>query len=106
MKIVLTAGGGGHFSPLLCVFSEIAKKDDILVIGRKYAFEGDSALSLEYQTAKRLSMHFIGITAGRLQRKFTKYTFSSLMKVPVGFFQAFRILSRFRPDVVIPIKCM
>ncbi len=101
MKIVMTAGGGGHFSPLLCVYNALPKTDEVLVIGRQFALEGDRALSLEYQTSKRLGMRFVPINAARLQRKFTKYTIPSLLKFPKGLYQAYKLLRLFRPDVVL-----
>src|SRR6185437_3796515 len=71
------------------------------LVGREYAFEGDSALSLEYQTAKRLGLAFEPLTTGRIQRKFTKHTFGSLAKIPVGLTQAKKIITRFQPDIVL-----
>ncbi|MDO8658148.1 MAG: UDP-N-acetylglucosamine--N-acetylmuramyl-(pentapeptide) pyrophosphoryl-undecaprenol N-acetylglucosamine transferase [Candidatus Levybacteria bacterium] len=101
MKIVIVAGGGGHFAPALA-FLESAPKDwKILIIGRKYSLEGDNATSLEYQTAYSLGLPFRSITTGRLQRKFTKHTIVSLLKLPYGFFQSVAVLINFRPDVVL-----
>lgn len=100
MKIVITAGGGGHFAPALAVIRSL-KNDDILVIGRKYTFEGDSALSLEYQTLVSLKIPFRTINTGRLQRKVTSRTVPSLLKMPGGFIQAFSILRSFEPDKVV-----
>jgi UDP-N-acetylglucosamine--N-acetylmuramyl-(pentapeptide) pyrophosphoryl-undecaprenol N-acetylglucosamine transferase len=77
------------------------KGEDILYVGRKYALEGDKAFSLEYQTIKSLGIPFFPITTGRLQRKFTRYTISSLFKFPLGFSQSLYILKRFKPDVVL-----
>src|SRR5690606_18186799 len=77
------------------------KNNDILYIGRKYALEGDKAVSLEYQTITSMNISFQEIKTGRLQRSFTKYTFPSLAKIPVGFAQAIYILNNFKPDVVV-----
>lgn len=101
MKLLLTAGGGGHFAPLLSVIEAIGKSDEVLVIGRKYGLEGDRAISLEYQTASEKNIPFRSITTGRLQRKISKYMLSSLLKVPIGFFQSIKILRQYRPDVVL-----
>lgn len=98
MKIVLT---GGHLSPLLSILESLPKDITPMVIGRKYALEGDNALSLEYQMVNRLGIPFISLTAGRLQRKLTTYTFLSLLKFPCGFFQALSILKKFKPGAVI-----
>lgn len=101
MKLLIAVGGGGHFSPALAVIKQLPSDWKVLIVGRKHAFEGDSALSLEYQTAQQLGIPFKTITAGRLQRKFSKRTAGSLMKVPVGGMQAFRIVKEYKPDVVL-----
>ena len=89
------------FHLLLLLLKKCPKIWEILLVGRKYTFEGDSALSYEYETAKRLGLPFKTLTTGRLQRKFTKYTVISLLKVPVGLTQAYKIIENFNPDVVL-----
>lgn len=101
MKVLIAVGGGGHFSPALAVIERMPEDWEILLVGRKYAFEGDSALSLEYQTAKRLGLRFKSLTTGRLQRKISKHSVTSLIKMPVGLAQAFQILRSFGPDVAL-----
>ncbi len=101
MKVLIAVGGGGHFSPALAVIEQMPKDWDVLLVGRKHTFEGDSALSLEYQTAQRLNLPFEFITTGRFQRKLTKHSLSSLVKMPMGLVQAKKILSQFKPDVVL-----
>lgn len=98
MKIVLT---GGHLSPLLAVLEAISSDFEVLVIGRKYALEGDKVQSLEYKTIVDKGINFKSITSGRLQRKFTRHTLFSLLKLPYGFVQSFLILKKFKPDVVL-----
>ena len=98
MKIVLI---GGHLSPALCVLEALPKDTKVLFIGRKYALEGDNALSLEYKTITQLKIPFIGLNTGRLQRKLTKFTLFSLLKLPFGIIKSFLILIEFRPDVVV-----
>lgn len=101
MKLLIAVGGGGHFAPALAVLDKIPKNWEILIVGRKHAFEGDEALSFEYQTANTLGIPFIPLTTGRLQRKLSPHTFTSLMKIPVGLVQATKILKDFQPDVVL-----
>lgn len=98
MKVVLI---GGHLSPLLAVLDALPKITEVLVIGRKYALEGDNAVSLEYKTITERNIPFVSLTSGRLQRKLTKHTLTSLTKMPVGFLQALQILRTFKPDVVV-----
>jgi UDP-N-acetylglucosamine--N-acetylmuramyl-(pentapeptide) pyrophosphoryl-undecaprenol N-acetylglucosamine transferase len=97
MKIVLI---GGHLAPALSVLEALPKNTGVLFVGRKYALEGDSALSLEYKTITSLKVPFVGLNTGRLQRKLTKYTILSLLKLPFGLIKSFLILLRYRPDVI------
>ena len=97
MKVVLV---GGHLSPALAVLEKLEKKD-VYYIGRKHSFEGDNALSLEYQEIAKLGIPFFALKTARLQRKFTKYTLLSFLKMPIGFYQALKILNKIKPDVVL-----
>jgi UDP-N-acetylglucosamine:LPS N-acetylglucosamine transferase len=45
MRIVIV---GGHLSPALAVIEKL-KAEEVFYIGRKHAFEGDKAISAEYQ---------------------------------------------------------
>ena len=56
MKVVII---GGHLSPALSVLEALPKDTRVLFIGRKYALEGDSALSLEYRAITPLSIPFV-----------------------------------------------
>lgn len=98
MKLVLI---GGHLSPLISVIEAMPENIKLMVIGRKYAFEGDKALSLEYQMLQKLKIPFLALTTGRLQRELTSHTLLSLLKLPYGFFQAFSALRSFKPNAVV-----
>jgi len=98
MKLIIV---GGHLSPALAVLEALPKDADVLFIGRKYTFEGDMVLSLEYREINKRKIPFAEVSTGRLQRKFTRYTIPSLFKIPYGFIQAFFILVNFKPDVVL-----
>jgi UDP-N-acetylglucosamine--N-acetylmuramyl-(pentapeptide) pyrophosphoryl-undecaprenol N-acetylglucosamine transferase len=97
MKVILI---GGHLSPALSLLEEL-KNEEVIFFGRKYSFEGDKALSLEYQLVEELNIPFVSITTGRLQRKLTRHTFSSFLKLPIGFFQSINALIKYKPDVVL-----
>ncbi len=101
MKLIIAAGGGGHFSPALATIQNLSPDDRVLVIGRKYSLEADKTIALEYQLAQKLGIPYISITTARLQRKFSKHTILSLLKLPFGFLQAYKILHNFKPDVVL-----
>lgn len=98
MKVAVT---GGHLTPTLAVIEELKDAAEIIFIGRRYTSEGDKAKSAESSVIPSLGIPFFPIEAGRLQRQFTIYTIPALLKVPVGFLQAFAILIKAAPDVVI-----
>lgn len=98
MKIVIV---GGHLAPALSVIQSLPKETQILFLGRKYALEGDNALSLEYQKITAMDIPFINLTTARLQRKFTRHTLTSLFKLPLGSLQALKELMKFQPDCVV-----
>lgn len=100
MKILVTAGGGGHFSPALAVMQKLPKDITVLFVGRKYVFEGDKTESFEYKTVQEQKIPFQTITTGRLQRSFSMHSVASLLKTPYGLTQSLRILRSFKPDVV------
>src|SRR3989344_438508 len=98
MKIVLA---GGHLSPALSVLQALPEDAEVLFVGRKYALEGDDALSLEYKTMKELNIPFVNLNTGRLQRRLSRYTLPSLFKLPFGIAKSFLALIKFKPDIVI-----
>ena len=89
MKIIII---GGHLAPALSVLEALPKNTQVLFVGRKYALEGDNALSLEYNTITSLNIPFVGLNTGRLQRKITRFTLFSLLKLPFGIIKSFLIL--------------
>lgn len=98
MKIAII---GGHLTPALSVIEELPQDANTIYIGRKHALEGDSAVSLEYETITKKGIPFYNLKTGRIQRKPTRHTIPSLAKIPIGFFQSFKILRKFKPDVVV-----
>ncbi len=98
MKIVII---GGHLAPALSVIEELDRDVEILYIGRKHALEGDSAVSLEYDTITKKSIAFVSLNTGRFQRSLTRHSFFSIVKIPVGMVQAIAVLKKFKPDVVV-----
>lgn len=100
MKVLLT---GTHFTTAVATIEEFRAypKVELVYIGRKTTREGDSTLSQESIELPKMGVKFIPIIAGRLQRSFSIYTFSSLLKIPVGFLQGFWIVWKERPDVIL-----
>lgn len=101
-KIFVT---GGHLTPAVAVISKLLDQKsswEVFFVGRKYAFEGDLAISNEYQIFKNYpTVKFLSITTGRLQSRVTRRFFLSLLKIPIGFFQSLWWLVRFRPQIVL-----
>lgn len=98
MKIVIT---GGHFSPAYSIIQKIKDDNELLVIGRMNAFDGDSAKTLEYKICKELNIPFYNLSTGRLQRNFGIRSFLVASKFPVGTYKALKKLKDFSPDVIV-----
>ena len=99
-KLVLC---GGHLAPAQALIEHLKAKHDIKIIffGRKFATEGTDNPSSEYQELTKSGVTFVAITSGRLQRKFTKYTLPSLLKIPIGFLQSLYYLIKYRPNLIV-----
>ena len=100
MKILVT---GTHFTTALAVIEELKKykEADIVYVGRNNTMEGDVSSSVESVVLPEIGIKFISIIAGRLQKSFTPYTIPSLLKIPVGFIQAFFIILVEKPQVIL-----
>lgn len=99
MKVLLT---GGHFSPAFAVIQELQKRgDEVVIVGRKHAQEGDKSISYEYSVSKELRVPFHELKTGRLQRKVTLHTVPSLIRFFKGIVQATTILKQEKPDVIL-----
>lgn len=99
-KILIT---GGHLTPALALIDELEKEKEVKLffVGRKHATENSKNISAEFAVIRERNINFYSLTTGRLQRKFTKYTLTSILKVPLGFFQSFYYLLVIRPNVVV-----
>lgn len=100
MKIIIT---GGHLSPALAVIGKLREIQgiDIVYVGRISSIEGSREPSQEYSQITAQKIRFIPITAGRLQRSFTRFTLPSLVKIPLGFVQALKIIFRQQPNCIL-----
>lgn len=100
MKVLIT---GAHFTPAIAVIEELKRKDgvEVVYVGRKTTLEGDDTSSVESKVLPSLKVKFISVSTGRLQRFFSIYTIPSLLKIPIGFLQAFFIVLTERPDVIL-----
>lgn len=99
MRILVT---GGHFSPAYSLIKELKKKGyEAAIAGRKHPFEGENGESYEYYVSKEEEIPFFEIRTGRLQRKFTKHTLSSIFKISLGFLDSIRAIKNYKPDIVV-----
>lgn len=99
MKVAIT---GGHLTPAVAVIELLQKnKNKIVFFGRKHAFDGDTSLSFEYQTIKRLSVPFHEIETGKVKRHFTVDAIKSLTKMPKGLRNTFKLLKEEKPDILL-----
>ncbi len=103
-KILIT---GGHLTPALITADELKKNgyDNLLWIGRKHTQTGDTSESPEYQEVNKRKISFINFNTGKLWRKWNKFTYSYAIKdlflIPWGFLNAFIIIFKSKPDLVI-----
>ncbi|MDO9028576.1 MAG: UDP-N-acetylglucosamine--N-acetylmuramyl-(pentapeptide) pyrophosphoryl-undecaprenol N-acetylglucosamine transferase, partial [Candidatus Roizmanbacteria bacterium] len=100
MKLLIT---GGHLSPALALIEElkkIKKEVEIIFVGRKYPLDKEKTLSFEYKEIERKKISFVSLEAGRLTRALSVNSLLSLIKVPLGFFQAFFIINKHRPNLI------
>lgn len=93
-KIILTGGGtAGHVTPNLALVPELKKRGyEILYIG--------SISGIEKELAEKAGLPYEGISSGKLRRYFDLKNFSDPFRVIKGFFEAARIMKKFRPDIV------
>jgi UDP-N-acetylglucosamine--N-acetylmuramyl-(pentapeptide) pyrophosphoryl-undecaprenol N-acetylglucosamine transferase len=102
VKVLLT---GTHSTPAIALIEEIKKNNPswgIVYCAPKYAFEGKRILSFDYLVVSKISgVKFVPIITGRVQRKFTIWTIPSLFKLPLGFFQALKILVKEQPSIIV-----
>lgn len=78
--------------PNVAVIEELKSKADILYIGSK---NGPERAIIE-----KLSIKFSAISCGKLRRYFSWDNAKDAFRIPVGMFQAYKILKEFRPDVI------
>lgn len=100
VKILVT---GAHFTPAVAVCEELKKEKGIKIVyvGRNSTMEGQSVQSFESGVFPALTIKFVPLIAGKLQRYISLYSIVSLFKIPVGFIQAFFILLQERPEVIL-----
>jgi UDP-N-acetylglucosamine--N-acetylmuramyl-(pentapeptide) pyrophosphoryl-undecaprenol N-acetylglucosamine transferase len=103
-KVLLT--GGHAATTAISVIEELIRKYgkdgiDVAWIGPRFALEGKRVDGLELKVFPEIGVKTYPLNAGRLQRKFTRYTIPSLLKLPIGFIQAIYYILKIKPDVTL-----
>jgi len=98
MKIAVV---GGHFAPAFALTQKLKVSNDVIFLGRKYIFEKDQAVSLEYKTCIDEKIPFFEINTPRIQRNFGLNTLLSLPKFLGGFSRAYSVLQQEKVDIVV-----
>lgn len=93
-KIIMTGGGtAGHVNPNLALMPKLRQEGfEIKYIG--------SIDGIEKEIINKNNIPYYPISSGKLRRYFDMKNFSDPFKVVKGIFQARRILSKEKPDVV------
>lgn len=96
LRLVVAGGGtGGHISPAVAVVQEIQRRRpvDVLWVGSGSRFEREAAAGV--------GAVYRAIQTGKLRRYLSFQTPIDAARIPLGVAQAWRILGRWRPDVVL-----
>lgn len=103
-QIIIT---GGHLTPALSLLDFLLDKGftDISWIGIKHSQTFTRVPSAEYKEVTKRGIKFFNLHAGKIWRKWTRYTlvkaFFNTILIPVGFIQAFIIIWRRKPALVV-----
>lgn len=93
-KIILTGGGtAGHVTPNIALIPKL----------KEYGFEIKyigSYNGMEKQLVEDTGIPYFGISSGKLRRYFSWKNFSDPFRVIKGYFEAKKIVKKYRPDVV------
>lgn len=107
-KIMVTGGGsGGHISTASSIISAINEKylltnNNFLYVGGDLGMEDEKpGMSLEKKIFSSESFNQKYIRAGKLQRKISLKSIYLLFRTFLAFFDSFKIVKEFRPDIVI-----
>ena len=94
--IIACAGSGGHINPGIAIANAIKKNEpdsEILFLGTKTGMEND--------LIKKAGYNLEHVKAGRFHRKITWYNIRNMTRAVLGVFDTMKIISKFKPDVVI-----
>ena len=95
MKTIILTGGGtaGHVTPNLALLPALREEDfEIHYIG---SYNG-----IERRLIEAASIPYDGISSGKLRRYFDLKNFSDPLRVLKGYFEARKLMKKYKPDIV------
>mgnify|MGYP003292108989 CR=1 FL=1 len=95
MKTIILTGGGtaGHVTPNLALLPSLKEEGyDIHYIG---SYNG-----IERKLIENAGIPYEGISSGKLRRYFDLKNFSDPFRVVKGYFEALKLMKKYKPDVV------
>ena len=101
------AGTGGHVLTAISIYDAILQKQPklkgkILYVGSINLRKGmQNEPSLEEELCKERKIPFVKIKTGKVQRFLELRTLKLLLYIPIGFFEAFKLVAKYRPKIVI-----
>jgi UDP-N-acetylglucosamine--N-acetylmuramyl-(pentapeptide) pyrophosphoryl-undecaprenol N-acetylglucosamine transferase len=96
LKILITGGGtGGHVLPAISVIEEIKRRE----LPAEYFWIGSST-KVEREAAERSEIPFAAVSTGKFRRYLDVKTIPDLGRVPLGIWQARKLIRAFGPDVI------
>lgn len=100
---IIMTGGHAATTALATIEEIIRRKSNVKIywIGSRRAMEGKRVPSLESSIFPKSGVEFKPIITGRLQRKFSIWTISSLLRIPFGFIHALVLLIKIKPKLVV-----
>jgi len=101
-KLILLTGGHAG-STALATIEELHARGftNIHWAGPKYSKEGSTAQTFEFNVFPKKNVVCHPVRAGRLQRKLTRYFLLSLLKLPLGFWDAGRLVFKLKPHLIL-----
>lgn len=110
IRILVTGGGtGGHVGPALAVIQKIRERaaEPGASFTPIFLYVGSEA-GIEAKLAREAGVDFAGVASGKMRRSskgvlglLTPANIADAFRVPLGAGQAFGVVRRFRPDVVL-----
>lgn len=101
-KVLFT---GGHAASSAFVVAQEIKRQKLpwglYWIGFGKSLEGEKVSTLSSIYFPKYGIKTHNLITGRVQRKWTIHTIPSLLKIPFGFFHAFWLLLKIRPNIIL-----